>query len=835
MINSINTWLWCFRSRVFQPAYGSWRILLSRQHRFHCWRRGSVADALRLLILLPLIWVEGAWALDCPDDNYVLNTQAEVDALGATGCDRIWGRLHIGSSTDITNLDGLANLTYVGDSLLIRNNAALTNIDGLANLTLPEFGDLEISYNAALTNIDGLANLTFVGESLYIRNNAALTNIDGLANLTSVGASWGGNLEITNNAALTNVDGLANLISVGYTEGSMGMSYPGNVEIRGNAALTNLDGLTTIRAIHGALHIADNDVLPNVDGLANLFWVGGLKIRGNAALTSLSGLANLIYVDFDLSIFDNDALTNLDGLANVVRLKWGYLEIANNDALTNIDGLAGLTGADGVYIYDNATLPNVDGLASLVGVGRDLFIGNNASLRNLDGLANLTSVWHYLDGNLYILANEALTNLDGLANLTIISGNLSIDRNYSATCEGIAPVLGWPNGPPGDTVGGDISIGDNGAGCDSVEEILASVSGPTQPVINQATTSNTSISLGFTPSTTTDTLFPITSYEAICAAAAELSEAPVSVLRDNVPVSRTLNASGSFISSVEIDINITHDRPEHLYVTLTTPQGTELILWDRAGAGTFDINGTFPTTLTPNDALSGIDGQSMEGDWVLYVEDVVVGPLVKEGVLNSWGIRITEELTGNGSGSPIEVLGATLGRDYACTVSPVTQLGTTPASDSYTVSVPNLPAAPSIISTDYGDGEVVLKVSVTDNGGTAITGYEATCTDGNNTYTGTSTSSPITVTGLTNGVAYTCKVTAISSAGRSPPSAATEPIIPEELQVGLPIWLLYLATQQANNVPVDTDNDGVEDRYDFCANTPQGASVDASGCSDSQI
>jgi len=105
------------------------------------------------------------------------------------------------------------------------------------------------------------------------------------------------------------------------------------------------------------------------------------------------------------------------------------------------------------------------------------------------------------------------------------------------------------------------------------------------------------------------------------------------------------------------------------------------------------------------------------------------------------------------------------------------------------------PEAPEVISSDSQDGSIVLWVSVSDNGGTDITEYEATCTDGTSTFTGTSTSSPITVSGLTNEVAYTCTVTATNSVGTSSASAATAPITPEETSTGLPIWLLYQATQ----------------------------------------
>jgi hypothetical protein len=181
---------------------------------------------------------------------------------------------------------------------------------------------------------------------------------------------------------------------------------------------------------------------------------------------------------------------------------------------------------------------------------------------------------------LYIRDSIDISNLDALANLTSVGGNLQISGNSNVSCEGVALLLGWPSGPPDDSVDGAITISNNATGCNSVEEVLASVSGPTQPTIT---------------------------------------------------------------------------------------------------------------------------------------------------------------------------------------------------------------------STDYEDGTIRLTVSVADDSGASITEYSATCTDGTNSFSNTSPTPTIEVTGLTNGTAYVCTASANKAFGTSGASAATASITPEELSTGLPIWLLKAA------------------------------------------
>jgi hypothetical protein len=111
---------------------------------------------------------------------------------------------------------------------------------------------------------------------------------------------------------------------------------------------------------------------------------------------------------------------------------------------------------------------------------------------------------------------------------------------------------------------------------------------------------------------------------------------------------------------------------------------------------------------------------------------------------------------------------------------------------------PEASSAPQIKSIDYGNEEIYLTVSVSNNGGSIISTYTATCTDGTTQYTGTSSTSRITVSGLTNGVGYSCSVKATNAAGTSTASASSPPIVPEYIPVGLPIWLLYEAVKSAS-------------------------------------
>jgi len=128
------------------------------------------------------------------------------------------------------------------------------------------------------------------------------------------------------------------------------------------------------------------------------------------------------------------------------------------------------------------------------------------------------------------------------------------------------------------------------------------------------------------------------------------------------------------------------------------------------------------------------------------------------------------------------VTGLTNGTGYTFTVTATNAAGTGPASspsDPVTPGTP--PSAPTSVSATAGDASATVSWSApSDDGGSTITGYTVTSSPGGKTCTWTSGPLTCTVTGLSNGTAYTFTVTATNSVGMGPassPSAAVTPAL----------------------------------------------------------
>jgi hypothetical protein len=153
------------------------------------------------------------------------------------------------------------------------------------------------------------------------------------------------------------------------------------------------------------------------------------------------------------------------------------------------------------------------------------------------------------------------------------------------------------------------------------------------------------------------------------------------------------------------------------------------------------------------------------------------------------------------------VTGLTNGVSYDFRVKAVNSVGTSSASSviSTTPSAPTLPAAPTVGTATPGNVSSSITFTSGSNGGSNITGYTVTSSPGG--FTGTGSSSPITVNGLTNGTSYTFKVTATNAIGTSSASNASNSVTPSaEVPTTISNLALWLDASDASSVVTSSGN-----------------------------
>ncbi len=134
--------------------------------------------------------------------------------------------------------------------------------------------------------------------------------------------------------------------------------------------------------------------------------------------------------------------------------------------------------------------------------------------------------------------------------------------------------------------------------------------------------------------------------------------------------------------------------------------------------------------------------------------------------------------TVNGTRSPITVAGLANGTPYTCRVKTTSSVGAGPwsawSNPVTPVPQPALPSAPSIGIASAGNGTATVAFTPGALGAGTLVSYSANC--GGTIATGSG--SPITVTGLTNGSAYSCQVKTNSSVGAGPWSGLSNTVTP---------------------------------------------------------
>lgn len=152
----------------------------------------------------------------------------------------------------------------------------------------------------------------------------------------------------------------------------------------------------------------------------------------------------------------------------------------------------------------------------------------------------------------------------------------------------------------------------------------------------------------------------------------------------------------------------------------------------------------------------------------------IPGPIT--GYTYQWQLGTTNILgaTSNSYLIPVSDVGQTL----RCEVTATNSTGSTAVFTLNTPAIlPNVPGAPtSVVATGQPIGVAVINfVPPVDDGGSAITSYTATSNTGG--FSGSSASSPITVTGVPLGQSYFFNVVATNIVGNGPPGVSNTIIL----------------------------------------------------------
>lgn len=304
-----------------------------------------IMKKITILLLLTLLTTVGY--SQCPSGQFVdLNSQAEVDQFiidypNCTVVNNLWIGTNPGSTTNITNLDALANIEVVNGYLKIQHNPLLTSLAPLFgiqlnNINTSDLNDHSIINSPLVTTIDGLfpPNTVLNGPGIQISTMNGLTSLAGFENIIDIE----GRLIITGNAQLENIQALSNV------SGEIGSLLIGDNPVLNN--LTGLEGITSITGKHSffgwLLWIEGNDPIENLDPLENIMSIENNSVTGwdepriflteNPNLNDMSGISQLDFtslINLNFQIQDNPNLS-VCNVASVCNL------IANDENTFNI-------------------------------------------------------------------------------------------------------------------------------------------------------------------------------------------------------------------------------------------------------------------------------------------------------------------------------------------------------------------------------------------------------------------------------------------------------------------------------------------------------------------
>ncbi|WP_176763939.1 Ig-like domain-containing protein [Aquimonas voraii] len=489
--------------------------------------------------------------------------------------------------------------------------------------------------------------------------------------------------------------------------------------------------------------------------------------------------------------------TNCDAATATVTVGAAIID-AVNDSGTVANGAAGGTAVANVLVNDTLN----DAAATLASVTLTQLSTSNPNV-TLNPATGAVAVAAATPAGTYTLTYHTCeqlnpTNCDD-ATATVTVGAAIIDAvNDSGTVA---------NGAAGGTAVANVLVNDT---LNDAAATLASVT------LTQISTSHPNITLNpATGAVSAAAATPVGSYTLTYRICEQLN--PTNC--DSATVSVTVNALAPTTadSSVTVGYNAS---ATSVPLTLGGGAATSLTVVTPPAKGTAVVSGT-TITYQPNAGFAGPDsftytatnsgGTSAPATVTITVQDPVITITPSGGLTATVASPYTQTFAFDGGAPPwseyqVTNLPAGLGIT-GTTANTVTISGTPTQAGSFTLNVGAsdsstgngpftvgqafgltvdavVPGAPSIGAATAGDGEASVSFGEPAfTGGAPITAYTVTSNPGG--LTGTGVGSPITVTGLSNGVAYTFTVSATNSAGTGAASEASNAVTPRGAQAAL--------------------------------------------------
>jgi hypothetical protein len=168
--------------------------------------------------------------------------------------------------------------------------------------------------------------------------------------------------------------------------------------------------------------------------------------------------------------------------------------------------------------------------------------------------------------------------------------------------------------------------------------------------------------------------------------------------------------------------------------------------------------------------------------------------------------------------SPVTITGLTNGTSYNIQLKAVNAIGAGSASSTVTASPGTTPSAPTGLFATVDNGQVIISFTAGPDGGRVISNYEYSINGGTSftAFSSPTTTSPVTITGLTNGTTYSIQLRAVNSIGSG---TASSTISATPYAVGVYVGAYYgggvsVTVRSANDTTLKTlTNGGNEDSF----------------------